>query len=205
MRKALRITALILALVSIAALCGCHKEETPVKPEKGEKTALTEEQTARAVEIARAFDLFGECDIEKGLELRRVEYMVYCMYTGTLAESGVEGYGMVDKDEADDMLAKLFKGFEPKSMIRTKYDASKDQDYYLSEGRYFVRLTDTSGYEFKVTEAHELVDQKGARLGDVVLVSVIKDGAADKTIKLELIDSDTAVYSIRKCSFEFSE
>ena len=203
MRKAFRTAAFALALIFAAALCGCHKEKEQVKPEKGGETVLSEEQNARAAELGRAFSLFGECDIDKGLELRRVEYMIYCMYTGTLGPTDVEGYGMISREEADEMLRELFNGFDPKSIVRTKYDAEEDQALYLSGDRYFVKLSDLSAYEYKVTASNELVDRNGERLGDVVTVSVINGGTPEMALRLELIDSAEAVYSIRKCTVEY--
>lgn len=204
MRKALRITALALALVMLAALSGCGKDNKPDPgPEKGGEKALSEEETARAEELASAFRLFGECDIEKGIELRTAERMIFCMYTGSLEESDTAGYGVIDADEADGMLMRIFSGFDAKGMFRTKYKEGEEQELYYSDGRYFVKLTDLSAYTYSVTAANELVDKDGKRIGDVITVSVMKDGAREATIRLELADSEQAVYSIRKCSIDY--
>lgn len=204
MRKTLRITALLTALLMLAALSGCKKEKhSDEGPEKGGETVLNEAETARVIKIAAAFRLFGECDIEKGLELRRVERMVFCMYTGALEPSDTEGYGIVSQDEADKMLAELFNGFDPKGLFRTRYKEGADQEFYLANGWYLVKLTDLSAYSYEVTSANELMDKDGERIGVTVTVLVSNGGKPDFLIRLELFDSETAVYSIRKCSFEY--
>lgn len=203
MRKAFKMTALLLAIVMLAAFAGCKKDAiTDDKPQTGGEAELTDAQIRRAKELASAFRLFGECDVEKGIDIRSAEYMVFCMYTGRLERSDVEGYGIVSLEDANGMLAELFKGFDPKSMLHTKYDAEKEQPLYYSEGRYFVLISDLSSYDYEVTRANELVGAKGQRLGDVLNVKVLKDGQPETTIVLELYDSESAVYSIRKCSFE---
>ncbi len=187
-----RLAALLLAAVFAASFAACSG------PKKTD--GLSDKETARIIELARTFRIFGEYDSEKGFELRRYEYLVYSLTSWSLKESGdVKGYGRISCAEAEALAAGAVVGAAA-DQFRTKYKPNEIQVIYAIGDDYFVRLSNDGAYTYEIVSSSAAVGEDGARTGVRVTVKVT-GGEADFSIALDLADDAETVFKVKKCEF----
>lgn len=190
----IRLAAIGLAVVLACAFAAC----TGKKAE-----GLTEKETARVVELARTFRIFGEYDSEEGFELRRYEYLVYSAASWRLKESGdFKGYGRISHEEAKKLAEGAAVGAAADTLY-TKYKPSEIQAVFTIGDDYFVQLSDDSAYEYEVSSVKVLKDENGSRTGVLVIVGVT-GGESDFSVSLELKDDAENVFKVKKCELHSS-
>lgn len=225
MKTLLRGSALIIALVMLCGLTACSGEgkapsvtEAPSvsgapavtdapegtgRPDTApvpadEETELDPEQEERVKKLAAAFSLFGDCDVMTGVDMKRIESMVYCYYTFAGTEDpDVPGYCRVPKEEADSLVETVFRGVKLMDAIRVKYDPGREQDYYYSNGSYFVRAAAYSP-DPRIISVRELLDAKGAKTGLRAIVLVSGGEGFSNEIRLDLIPEENGEFSLTR-------
>ena len=207
MSIAKRLAALAVAAVMLFCLAAC-KGGSPQGDKEGTETALpsdnalaaelTAAQQERAKLLAAAFMRFGEYDITEGVTISRIEEMINCMYCTILDESEVEGFGRVTIEEADDMLRSVFGSDTLELVLRTKYDASEEQDYYSMNDYYYVRRI-AEVYDYEITSVSPIADEDGAVIGVKVMVDAKSNGIDNVTIALDLADNSEGELCVKRC------
>lgn len=204
MAKVKRSAAFVMAVITLLCICACKGRpsgdtgDPTQSPAEAVSTELTEAQRERVLVLAAAFRRFGEYDLTEGLTLTRIEEMVNCMYCSMLGESEVEGYGRVTKDEADSMLKSVFGSDTIELGLRTKYDASKDQEFYFMNDYYYIRRIEED-HEYKIASTAPVTDDNGEVIGVRVLVEAFKDGKGDVTIALEVANNSAGELCVKRC------
>lgn len=195
MKRIVKLLAcLLFAAFVFAAFAGCSGS--------GRAEGLSKEEEARAIELARAFRIFGEYDSEKGFEIRQYEYLVFSMATWALEESEVRDYGRLSFEEADALVAGVI-GTSPSGVFRTKYDPTEIQVIYAVGDNYYVMLTDDSAYSYSVDSVRPLTDENGERTGCSVNVKVT-GGDSDFSVVFELACSESSIFTVKKCEIHNS-
>ena len=198
MRFFKRFSALLLAAALVLGLAACSGNGGDAPAE----FKLTRAEEDRIISLARAFRIYGEFDGESGFELRQFEYLVYSLTTCELSESDVAGYGRVSLEEADELVNGVLGGkLNSAGLIRTKYKANEIQVIYAIGDYYYVMRTDDGAYTYTISSAWALTDDDGARTGVAALVTV-SGGESEFKLAFELLDSETSVFSVRKCEIQ---
>ena len=138
MKNTLKSILSITLLLCMAFLFACAKE--PAKQDETE-TGFSEKQLARICELAELFSKFGPCDIEEGIQLTKIERLIPCHWADRLEEAELEGYGKVTVEEADAFVDSVLKGIKLTDLVRTKYDPTKDQECFVLNGHYYIKLS----------------------------------------------------------------
>ena len=196
---ALALACAVLAGAVLFAFGGCKKKDEAPSGEGG--FALTDAQTERIKELAEAFYEFGPFDMDAGIDISKIERFIWCMYAHKLDESAFSGYGRVALDETDEMIDSVFKGIKIHDKIRTKYDITKDQELFLLNDYYYVKLPDTSAPEAKIVSAEPLTDDGGNIIG-VIAKAEVTCGGNKCLLTMKLYNSDVKEYYAGSCSAE---
>lgn len=194
------ITALLLALLTLAGLSACSRKE-PKKEDAG--YTLTAKEEAKVLELARAFRIYGDFDIERVFPASKTENMIFSLYTAALPESDTRGYGKVAIKETDELVKRML-GFDATALVRTKFKPTEVQLIYTVGDNYYVFLTDDSGYSYEISSAELLPDESGARKGVKANVRITGPEGAF-SIVLTLRDDDKFVFTVLKSEVQFFE
>ena len=195
--RVLRAAAVILIMIFCGLLlCGCGKRADggPDSTEGNKLNAeLTEAQRARVIELAEAFRQFGEYDSSEGIEFKRMENIVFCMFSDKIKETEPAGFGTVSAEEADEAVIGVFGNVRIMDVMRRKYEADGDQTYYFKNGEYHVMITDNSAYTYRI-ESAEYNDE--GNLAASVLV--LREGAEQLTLTFELMPNGES-FRVKSC------
>lgn len=200
-RSVLIITAFILAVAALAGISACGKSD-PVKDPAAPYTP-TAKETAKIIELARAFRIYGDFDRDKVFPISKAENMIYCLYTCSLPESDVRGYGKVAFSEADELIERTLE-LDISGSMRTKFKPNEIQLVYSVGENYYVFRTDDSGFVYEITAAELIFGETGERTGVRATVKITDpDGAF--SITLDLNDDDMFVFTVKKSQVQFYE
>lgn len=138
--KIFRTTMILMLAAAIALLSACGK---PAQDNGGEEPfpGFTEAQRERIAELAELFSVFGPCDIEEGLPVSRIEALIPCHWADKLPEAELTGYGRVTVEEADEFVDSVLKGVKLNDFSRTDYDPTVEQDCFVLNGYYYIKLS----------------------------------------------------------------
>ncbi|MCR5808643.1 MAG: hypothetical protein K6G56_03680 [Clostridiales bacterium] len=205
--KRFLIAAVIISALWAIIFCGCGKEpgKDPVSPteETATEAPLVDE---KVIELAAAFRLFGGVDAQTGLDLGRLEHFVYCMYTSSLEECELEGYGRVSVETADAMINAVL-GVDPKGILRTEYDPTKEQELFCLNSYYYVRRTDGSGFRYEIKSDEEVKNDKGEVQGREVSVNVFEGDELESVLVMKLLPPEEGAlyYRVVGCEVRFTK
>lgn len=188
-----RMLLMVLAALTALALFGCAKPNADGDPQQTE-AALTEEQTARIEFLAEAFARFGPCDMKNGLTLSWMERIIPCVWAGRLEECELEGFCKVTLEEADATVDSVFKGMEIPDYTRKKYDASQDQEYFLLNGYYYMKLAKPLTARIDSVKPFEDAETGAERVR--ATVSVFEEGELMTVVTMELAPDAESCYSV---------
>ena len=191
-RPLARVSAVIMILVFAFCAFGCAGGRNG---KTDERFGLSEAQYAELMRLSCAFRVFGEYDLTLGVELDKLEYMVFCYYSPQLTETDEGGFGTVPAEEADDMLDRVF-GIKMMDVLRRSYDSEQEQTYYYKNGAYKVMRTDDSAYAYRITSLEKTADSGGEKY--TVNVLVLKDGAEQLELQFTLTPMDEA-FRVNAC------
>ena len=220
MKHLKRSISVLLALLMLAALAACAPRQGngPQPTEAPDAAGLTEEQSRRIIELAAAFDEFGEFSLDKGLELASAERMIYCYYRGLLPESELKGFGRVTVEEGLAALAGVFKGMQVPEILRTKYNAAEEQELFILNGFYYIRLPEGQDKQFELRRVEPINGEPEASSGKKddkagegieptlrAFVDVKAGGKLEKVIVLDLMPNEEWQFSAAGCGFQFAD
>ena len=195
LKSAVSVLLLLTILLSLAACGSPGGPETPSAAAPTEAvTELDDAQLARAKQLAAAFALFGDCDARYGLELKQLDRMVYCFYTGEL-DRAADGVITIAKDEADKTVRGIFRGLEMPELFRAK--RGEDPGYYYEDGFYYIEPAE-SATEVGIRSAKPLEGTDGAQIGFTVVAEVKAEGVM-KELELDLVFDEESVFSAARC------
>lgn len=198
MRSVLKFLAVALALLVLAGLCGCKKDTAPVKTDDtpGKTDGGREDEIIR---LARTFRIYGAYDSGELFELRRqYDFMIYCLFTCELGESGVKGYGSVSAEDADARFAEVIGKYDVGGLKRTAYEPSQIQVIYYANGYYYVMLTDDSAMSYELVSFVPAKEGEGAFVAEVK----IKGPEGEFCMALDLAENENGGFTVKKCRFE---
>lgn len=206
MKKAIKLASVLLALTALlGCLAACSRGgEGPAPEGTCAPEGLTQAQQERIMRLAKAFNEFGPFDIEEGLDFGTCEYMIYCFFMNALPESELSGFGKVTVEEADKALDGVFKGMKLPELMRTKFDAAQEQDYFVLNGCYYIRMMGEPAEEFSFIDAKPYTEE-GSPATLRAKVEVRSEGRVERVIVLDLMPDEEWVYSAVKCDFQFAD
>ena len=188
--------AAIMLLCAWTLACGPRQNNG----EEPEELKLTEAQKERILELAQAFSLYGPVDVEEGFPITRLEYLIPCFWSCKLEGSEVEGYGRISIEEADASIDGMLPGAKIPELVRTAYDPSLDQDYYVRDGYYYIRLTDASKVDCELESWSFITDEAGENTGVRATVKVSENGKPRAGVTLVLPFSEAYEFSVSECT-----
>lgn len=187
------VVCIVLCAAVCVAFCACGKQNdnspaavTDEPMDNPTDGLLTDAQLYRLLGLAAAFRQFGEYNVESSSDLISLERMVFFYYTDKLDESSLTGYGRVPISEADTLLYETFGSFEMMDILRTQYDSSGDQLYFVLDDDYYVHITDNSAYSYEVKSAST------TDIGVDVMITVSYNGTAELNLAFVLRASDSS-------------
>lgn len=194
----------LLAALMLLGVCACGKrgnnaDPTPA-PTKAPYTDPDAADEARILELAAAFERFGEIDPEEGVTVNGMEYMIYCWYCDKLVECETADFGKVPFGEADKMVCSVFGSDDIKLVLRTKFDPTEDQNYYALNDHYYVRIAEPE-YEYRISKVEPLENEDGAVVGTKATVDALSGGEVIISIVMGLGRNSEGQYFVRSCSF----
>lgn len=205
MRNLLRKAALLTALLTLL-FCACAKKPggDPADPTASpEGPAIKDDERVKT--LAAAFRLYGEVEKTAGIPLNDIERFVYCMYTSSLDECELKGYGRIEGAKADEMLKAVF-GVDPGGILRAEYDPAKQQEYFYLNNYYYVLRSENAGTEYRVLSSEDLIDAKEQVRGVAVTVGVFENGELESEIYLELLFCENEEWlTIQKCEIRLTK
>ncbi|MBQ1375851.1 MAG: hypothetical protein IIY69_06175 [Clostridia bacterium] len=197
----LMIAMMVLASVFISSVgCGetAGKDVKPSPSEEANEPVLTDAQKDNILKLAKAFYKFGDVDLQKGIELTRVDGIIRCYYEDILDESETAGYGRIEKTDADAFIKVVFNGIELTDMVRTQYKPDSDQEYFYLNGYYYVKLAKQPVIGADIISTDFLKNEKGNVYGVNAIVSVNIDGVEDAQLNMQMAFSDGDELSVLK-------
>ena len=209
MKTSIRYSALLIALLTaLVFICACGHENADPEPthepssiatDKDGNVLLTDAQEERVRELASAFYRFGPCKMKEGVSVSRLEYIIFCLYCEDLEPSETEGFGCITKEDADKAVDSVFSGVKIPDLVRAKYDPDKEQDYYLLDDKYYIRLTDDRTADIEIRRCEKRTDEETGSEALVVEVHVttVKGGEGD--LRLELAPSNENIFTLLDC------
>lgn len=218
-KKLLRITALIVSLLAVLQLCACSggnegDEPTVTEPAETEQVTaaprdeagdanLTEAQEARIKKLAAAFFRFGPCNMKEGVPVSQLERIIYCMCCDDIAPCELDGYGRISIEEADALVSSVFKDVSIPDLFRTKYDAAAEQELFLLNDHYYIRITDDPVVSTEMISCRDLAESDGRVTGIVAEVRVLTQNGGGAVVKLELDPIEEYEYTLISCESEY--
>lgn len=192
--KMISAAALLFALCCLLITgCGKRADGGPDNTEGKLGAELTEAQRERVLELAAAFRQFGDYDSASGVEFKRMEDIVFCMFSDKITETEPAGFGTVSAEEADEAIRGVFGNVEVLDVMRRKYDANEDQTYYFKNGEYHLMITDNSAYTYRIESAE--YNEAGNLAANVL---VLREGENQLTLALELMPNGES-FRVKSC------